>query len=540
MTARSSTRLYSLLVAGSTMLGWWLRLPLWDRFPFRADEAIYSYWALHFWQVDPFFLHVWPDKPPVFLVALVGAFQLWGANQTSAHWLNLAISTLTIPVVAALAQHLWGCRAGIVAALALALNPFAISFAATAYTDPLLVLTGLLALYFALAHQPFWAGLWLALAIMTKQQGLLYTPLVAGSLLYHRQLRQVSNGSHAPLAPPFTLYHFLLGLALITLPVLYWDSRRWAVAPSPWDLSIRHYGALTLLPPDHWLARLTIWLPLVWHLTASWWVWLGLLGLFLCAGWERWGGVSQEAERPDFVPTWSVGTRKLLASLSPGRLLCLWGCAFLGLHIFSSIQPWDRYLLPLAPLLALFMGWLAAHLHRLIAPRWWVSGLCAGLLLFLPPAGQAAQGRLPIGSDHGAYSGLVEAIEWVKHKAPSRLILYQQVLGWHYQFYLYEQMSRGAYDVRWFPNPVYLAGNAAQAPGRPRLLIEPDWAAARELGPRLAQRGLAMERLAHFGHFTIYQLREERADFCRWCFCEPRFQPIPLTSAADPVMMSLR
>ena len=68
----------------------------------------------------------------------------------------------------------WGRTAGVVAALLAALNPFAISFAPTVYTDALLVLAGSLALALAARGRAFWAGCWLGVAIMTKQQGLLF------------------------------------------------------------------------------------------------------------------------------------------------------------------------------------------------------------------------------------------------------------------------------------------------------------------------------------------------------------------------------
>lgn len=67
-------------------------------------------------------------------------------------------------------------------ALAMTLSPFAISFAPTVYTDPLLTLAGSLALCAATFGRRFWAGLWLGAAMMTKRQGLLYVPLVVAVL----------------------------------------------------------------------------------------------------------------------------------------------------------------------------------------------------------------------------------------------------------------------------------------------------------------------------------------------------------------------
>ncbi len=61
--------------------------------------------------------------------------------------------------------------AGTIAAMALALNPYAVSFGATAFTDPLLVLAGTLAMCLAVYGQAGAAGLFLGAAVMTKQQG---------------------------------------------------------------------------------------------------------------------------------------------------------------------------------------------------------------------------------------------------------------------------------------------------------------------------------------------------------------------------------
>ena len=80
-----------------TLAGFGLRLALLDRYPLREDEAIYGYWALHGWHIDPLFLHVWPDKPPAFIWLLTLAFQAWGVSPSAARFLNIVLSTLTDP-----------------------------------------------------------------------------------------------------------------------------------------------------------------------------------------------------------------------------------------------------------------------------------------------------------------------------------------------------------------------------------------------------------------------------------------------------------
>ena len=530
-----------------TLLGFGLRLVLLDSYPFREDEAIYSFWALHFWHVDPLFLTVWPDKPPIFLWLLAGAFRLFGTSQASARWLNIMVSTLTIPIVATTARHFWGRRVALCTALAFALNPFAISFAATAYTDPLLVLAGSLALYMALKSRAFWAGIWLGIAIMTKQQGVLYLPLVgmvSARVPSGRGMR--SAESNAQLRTPHSAFRTLGGLLLITLPILYWDSLRWAVAPSPWDLSVRNYGGFALAPLAEWLARLRAWAELGWYLTASWPVWIGLgvlIGVLifsrkLTKGWKKHQFVLiSEAERRNDTPTRSVGVSRVTLSLpsyasTPLLLITLWSLAFLVFHVISSTQTWDRYLLPLAPLLALLIGWLAIRGARLLPPRLLAPLSLVCLLLLLPPAIQAARGNLPLGGDHGDYAGLTDAVGWLVREYPRNVILYHHQLGWQYQFYLYDSIARGAYELRWFPNPVYLAANAANTPWRHKFFVQPRWSPVHNLAIDLKMRGLTLREVRRFDQMTLFEIGQLPQPFCPWCFSGPR-APWPTLSGAD-------
>ncbi|MCX6042513.1 MAG: hypothetical protein NTV69_15415, partial [Caldilinea sp.] len=84
------------LLAGILWVGFALRLALLDRFAFHPDEAIYSYWALYGRQVDPFFLQVWPDKPPLYLWLLGWVREGLGATAVTARLPNVAASVLSI------------------------------------------------------------------------------------------------------------------------------------------------------------------------------------------------------------------------------------------------------------------------------------------------------------------------------------------------------------------------------------------------------------------------------------------------------------
>ena len=526
-------RKYPIALVLLTSIGLLLRLPLIARFPFREDEAIYAFWALQARQ-DPLFLTVWPDKPPIFIWLLSATFSLFGVGEVSARGLNITLSVLTILVVATTAKRLWGRRAGAIAALAFALNPFAISFAPTAFTDPMLVLAGSLALSMSVCRRPFWAGLWLGVAVMTKQQGVLYAPLILG--IWVAGLRLWANYSNHEIVK--VARDFAIGLLLVILPILAWDSLRWAVAPSPWDLSIRNYGVLRLLPPSQWADRVVWWLPLLWYLTASWAVWILLLLASLILVINRFWvavknsnmkttGAQRHGEKPGAQqPPCHPFTLSPFRLVTPSSLhiLSFWSVAFIGLHVITTIQTWDRYLLPLAPILALCIGyWVAQSGQSLPTRQFLAVGMSLLLLLFLP-AFKAATGQLPIGADHGAYSGLHQAIAWIQEEVSEKndtapIILYHRVLGWHHQFYFAEQIREGKVKLRWFSDSIYLIDNAQKAPHLRKFLVQPTWAPNRDLEMRAAIGKMTLRQRARFGNFIVLELSQPAQPICTWCLC---------------------
>ncbi len=575
-----------------TLLAFALRLCLLTTHPLREDEAIYGYWALHFLHEDRWFLSVWPDKPPIFLWLLAATFSLLGESAASGRFLNIVISTLTVPIVAASARHLWDDRAGWISALALALNPFALSFAPTLFTDPLLVFAGSLALHMAITRRAFWAGLWLAVAIMSKQQGVLYAPLVLGVLALalwqdkktrlRHALNQTGQGEgetgrrvekeitdHGSRTTHDAL-RTLVGFLLIAAPILLWDSLRWTVAPSPWDWSVRNYAPLRLVPVGEWLQRAQQWGQQLWYLTASWPMWGVALALILWRGIEAWRtgwkqiniSLFRQPETKDRpAPTTHPTPRTT-------HLVTLWSLAFIVLHIITTLQVWDRYLLPLAPMVALGIANCELQIRRsrsrfLNLPSPIAKLLLPLLLLILLalPAWSAAGGQLPIGADHGAYAGLDEAITWIENQIAlpnpthfalrttdhtirnsqlatrnSRAILYHHTLGWHFRFYLYEPVANGTLDLRWFPSSVYLTDNASKAPHLRKFLIEPHWSATPDLAFHLRSRGLHLKIHPGVGNFTLFEIVQAPQPSCDWCFSGAR-SPFPVLTLPDTSLM---
>ena len=206
-------------------------------------------------------------------------------------------------------------------------------------------------------------------------------------------------------------------------------------------------------------------------------------------------------------------------------ILALYTAGYLALHFAATFQPWDRYLLPILP-------WICVLAARGLVLAWErFSGrsdlqhrLRAGFLLVLVPAllyasWLGAAGRLPVGSDHGAYAGLDQAVALLR-KQPADAIIYDRWLGWHYDFYLFDAPQ----ERRWWGSGWKLADDAAHTaqaePKRGQWVVLPDWEhlAVEDLHLPLASRGLALVEVRriyrpdHTRSFTLYRIAPLRAE----------------------------
>ncbi len=376
----------------------------------------------------------------------------------------------------------------------------------------------MLALALGLRGRWLGAGAALGAAIMTKQQGLLYLPLIMA-------LPLVCAASGARLRAWVRL---ALGAALILLPLLAWDAARWATAPSPWDLGVRNYGALRLAPPDSWLERARGWGDLLRYMGGNWAGWLALAALAL--GGAR-AALRRTAPHPGTQstsqPVNQSTNQPINQSTGVPWLLAAWALGFLVLHVLTTVQVWDRYLLPLAPLFALWVGGLATAgsghwavgSGEGVGKRTRVLAALMALMLLTWPAVTAARGGYPIGADHGAYSGLNEALAWVAAHGPQKQLLYHNALGWNAQYTLYDAVQAGDVQLRWFASSTALADNAARSAWLARTLVVPDWAPVHYLANALAQRGLRLVKQVRAGQMTVYSIVEgaHAQEWCTWC-----------------------
>jgi hypothetical protein len=470
---------------------------------FHQDEALYSFWALQIaTDRDPILNHFRVDKPPLFIYTLALCFKLFGPSEVAARLPSELSSGASIALLYYLASRLYGRGVAVLAAILMALSPFNIPFAPTAFTDPMMVAWVLAALCLVVRGNLAWSGLMLGLAAATKQQGLLFVPLAIVIGVYrHRP---------PPLAPPPTLgegsplppqswgglrgglrkgFFFALGFMAVMAPVAWWDSLRWKLQPNYFEQSLISYGGLVLVDSAQLIERLRDWGEILYYITAS-----SPLNLLLLLGlpclllhdllWRR----GEPATFFDVV-------------LSAFVALFLLG------HWVLSFNIWDRYLLALVPVLLILLArilWLASGALASILPslrgrgrgrvdshnRAFLTVVLLAVTL-TGPALTAAQSGYPIGGDHGAYDGIEAVADYFRKHVPAGSILYHHWLGWHYSFYMFDFPLTS----RWYPSPEELAQDASQVDDAQCYIVFPSGKPTAGVRDALAEAGLTLHRV---------------------------------------------
>jgi hypothetical protein len=291
----------------------------------------------------------------------------------------------------------------------------------------------------------------------------------------------------------------VLGFALPFAGVVAWDSPRWGDTPSYWHQGASSYGGLSWAPVVEWGERLVEWFVWARYLSGSRVLAILLvLGIatLLVDGWRH---------RPGTRPTWL------------DTLWVVYGLAYIVAHAVLQFSVWDRYLLPLAPLLALLVArivqsvpkslttWRTARAgasgsapsevrthqehNKALSLRALVSGNLlpsAVLILLLLSAWTAAQNGYPIGGEHWAYQGLDQVAAYLKENAPADAVIYHHWLRWHYTYYLHDT----AFELRWWASGEHLQREALRTPERAQYIVLPDW---RTLEPDT--KGVALHRV---------------------------------------------
>jgi hypothetical protein len=187
--------------------------------------------------------------------------------------------------------------------------------------------------------------------------------------------------------------------------------------------------------------------------------------------------------------------------------------AMLLLHWLVGFQIWDRYLLGLVPLVALLAARAWVALGRALPARHWRPLYVMLLLLIiglglLRPVTLAAQSRVPVGGDHGAYDGIDELAAYLRDQAPAGSVLYHYWLGYHYRFYLHGAALR----LHWYPDLADLIHDAYVYRRESRYIAFPSFRDSHEIMSGLEQAGFTLvpiletERRDGTTSFRLYRL----------------------------------
>lgn len=488
-----------------------------DRFPLREDEALYGYWArLIASGRDPMLERVAVDKPPFFLYSLAQVFTWFGPTVTVGRLLNVACSLVAVLALWVLARRIYDRPTADLAGWLFVFSPFAVAFAPTLYTDPMMVAWLLLGLAAATTAGRAWgvpaglvAGLGLGMAFATKQNALLLTPLVVGALLIAAR-----KGSPARVR----VYRILVTLAAAGASFYYvwfkvWQWDGWRILPAEipdfWQQAWNTYGGLSLVPWWAWPDRLQAW--------AEVWRWLGgslvgTLALVILLAVVVWADTRPWKRLSRFAALAAVGAGPSASSRRWDALFLGYGLAYLGVHVAFSFQPWDRYLLPLAPLLALLAA-RGAMLWRGTLPGRGQFLPLALVGLLMAGGLRAADARIPVGGDHGGWSGIEQVAAYLQEVVPAeRGVLYHRWEGWHWNWYLWD----GPHGRVYWADPAMLVADLAPDPtGYTRFVVFPGWhederpALEAALGPyglRLTPRLIVRRPDLPRPQFTVYQI----------------------------------
>lgn len=313
---------------------------------------------------------------------------------------------------------------------------------------------------------------------MTESEFLAKTTAVGEGIGASQRSRKARRGD---------LWRLVCGFALVATVVLWWDSQRWQWMPSYWQRSATTYGGLALVAVAQLGQHLAGWMAVLATV-------LGLPLLLLTA--ILWAGRLVVAiRRPRPSPACSPepdGARRFDA------LLALFLACYLAVHLATSLAPWDRYALPLAPILALLLArivfWWTDRLAlqgRRLAVIALAAVVAAGMLW---ATALAASPRFPV-ADNSTYDGVPAIAEHIRDREPPTAIVYHRWFGWHYGYYLYGTDL----DLRWWQSPADLARQAVDQPGR-QLVALPSAEDRAAVETALAQAGLALRPLQTVSH----------------------------------------
>ena len=499
---------------GVLLLAFYLRVAGVFANTFHPDEALFAGWARHIavWK-DPLLLTQPVDKPPLLFYLQALFFPLQGPVEWAARLPNFIASILVVPLTAVFFQRLYDNKIKdctdytdsspdsltaslphlpiLTPALLITCSPIAIQFSSTAFTDPLLTFFIVAALIAATCNlqpatcskTPIWAGILFGLAVATKYQAWLFLPLILGvGWLQGWQWR--------------TLARVVVGMLPILLTVVLWEWVRTGTF-SLWSTQINNFGGVRVAWSWEIGPRLLEW----------WYLWqtavpLYILFLFILL----LIGL--------FVRVWVVDDANGRFDL----LLILFLLSYFLFHWLFAIPVWDRYLLPLVPLVAVLFG------RGMMVIGGWGSGIgdrgdryvytpirlyAAPILLLIlfifliSPAISARNGRFPVGGLRFADQGAGDIAAHLAD-APYGTVLYDHWYSWQWRYHLFDSRV----FVNWFPNTEVLLENLRvfAEDGSPRYIALPNTAVSDPIHLALNEAGFSLQPIANEGKITLFAI----------------------------------
>ena len=450
---------------------------------FSPDEALFASWArlIAVWQ-DPLLAGQIVDKPPLLFYLQAIFYPFLGAFEWAARMPNFIASLLLIPMTSLLGWRLFGDEiAALLAAAFVAFSPLAIQFSATAYTDPLLTLflmASLLAIVYTKTRgavdsgtrgSGLLAGVLFGLAASTKYQAWLFLPLVIGLALFKGWNRREWR-------------NWMIGLVVILALVIAWDFVRTGSFTLIGE-QLSSYGGLRL----------------AW----SWELWPRL---------EAWGKLwAYLIDSPVLLFALMLAVPLFLAllifevdrSTSLDQLLVIFVLGYFVFHWFLAIPTWERYILPVLPIVGLVLGRFVFRVFNFFLPSvpllteykkvfrrlvWLVPFLL--VVVQAPSVIDAYHSRLPVGgspeADHGA-AQIARELE----DAPYGTVLYDHWYSWQWRYHLFDKKVY----VSWFPGPDALIDDLTVFATRQNLsyLAVPNNAESIPILRRLSEAGFSLQ-----------------------------------------------
>ncbi|MCC6616987.1 MAG: glycosyltransferase family 39 protein [Anaerolineae bacterium] len=477
------------LLLAIVLVGAWLRFhALAADQRLHPDEALFSTFARGAALNGEWLLPGALDKPPLSIYAIAvtslpfvetrpdGLPDLrLRTGETAARLPGALASIASIALMYAIARRLYQDeQTALLAAALLAISPFAVAFSATTFTDGLMMFWLLVGLWMMTSGRWSWAGVALALAFASKQQAVLYLPLLIaiGILRLSFTWRRLAG--------------FALAFAAGTLLLLAWDALRGS-SSGIFALALANNDPARFIRSGELIPRLATWL----SYANAWFAPATIIFVGLGIG----GALLRALRQPRHF-----GSALDLAILG-------YVAVYFLLHWLIAFNTYDRYLLPLLPPITL----LAAR-GAIAFWDWWRVRLpgnelsFAGLICLAVIAGtarDAGEGRLNVGADREEHQGIDRVAVYLDAR-PLGAIIYDHWFGWELDYYLSEWTNKRRV---YYPTADALTHDALLQPDpAPRYFVAASDESHSTWIEALENAGFAPKLVYQEARFLVYEL----------------------------------